>query len=140
MDHYVLVKNVVEWIYTSGASARAIKGGHQETLVKSIIDNGDSNKPMCVGIWSMIQPCIRDLIRDKAQAKKLSIEDQKSVVALMLSFHGTYSDTYFCYIPRVARLELEAFMLDHESTRKKILENALNFRSIFVDQERQKMN
>ena len=139
-NHYDIIKIVVETMYQNGSNTRSEKSGNPESLIDSVYANEKRNKPSCVGLWKTIPETIRNIIKDKKIASSLSLEQQKKVVQTILNHHDRYSfkERYYCYVPKKVRDLYEEFLKDYESSDKKLLENCLNFRSIFVDQERQK--
>ena len=136
-DLYEIVKRVVDKMYLNGSDNRSSKCGHPETLITSVIKNTNT-RPVCVGIWEMLPQEIRKMISEKSQIDKLTYAQQKTVVDIMLKYYNTYSSTHVCYMNREVHSALSDFSKGYIDDKNKHLKNSLLFRSIHVDQERQK--
>ena len=145
LDHETLIKDAVNSIYLIGSNHRAEKQAALTKckLVSAVYEKTSTHIPACVGIWSKIDPRIRLIIRDKSNISNMTtkyVVESREVAKILVTHANTYSKTHYCYVSKRALEQLKSYVNDEYISDEKILQVALKFRSIFEDQERQKID
>lgn len=142
-DHKTLITKAVDSLYKTGSDHRKEKRASETKprLVENIRNKIGTDTPACVGMWSMISLAERQSIRKTKNCYvDLDQDIMINIVKIIMANANTYSDTHYCSVSRKALSAYEEFLRTKDKTSEKLLKSILNFRSIFEDQERQKVD
>ena len=138
----VFINYIVGNMYTNGTNNRASKHGSPNTLINNLYKNQLAKKPTTVGVFAKLP---KDLCNAINNSKKVNMtSDQiKAVVNKLLEIANKATKEYYCHIDSETIEALKEYVRTGDAENKKyktLLKNALNFRTIFLDQERQKVS
>lgn len=137
VDVYTLVKGIVGPLYyTNGNDNRMEKGGSADVMIESVVGSHIST----LGIWPRLPEPIRLKIRhSKKYPFDLNDTQLRIVYSVLAANANTYSKRHYCCISsKHLAIIVDAISNPQNAADSKERHVVTGFRSMFLDQERQK--